>query len=522
MKYIGFAFALLFFTLTPSLHANHTSPGTVYVDDNCANTVTPTSTPTIDPTLTLTPTTTTTPTGTPNGTQTNPFCTIQDAVNHANNTDTIRVAPGTYPESVNVTKSVKLLGPQADKDARTRVDSAVVEPEAVVGIATGAFQINADNVMINGFTIQGVTSGLSAGVHTTSSNSGHLIYNNIIQDNSMGVYLNSNGEDTSRVRRNAFLNNDQPGAAGGTGIYSDQGLRDAEIARNRFVNNPNVSVLIGATQSLITPTTTPTSNWMTLNRDIDIERNQSNNTGAFAYLLSTSDSEISRNTIDDVNEASVIFLGGGNRNIEVSRNEMNAGTGSFSGIRVRGDQGFGPNQGLEMSRNVIQNVGDYGIGFAPNAIVGNNTIVERNEIARAGLGGPDAGDGINIDVGNNNLRVERNVANFNGRDGIRVGSTNLRIERNSMQANTEHDAHDLTTGSRTAGTANAWSRNECITDQPDGLCSSRPRLITPTVTPTVTPTLTPTVLPSATPTAAPTVTPTSVPPTPTDSPPTAV
>src|SRR5579862_5266295 len=82
--------------------------------------------------------------------------TIGAAILLASSGDTINVAAGTYNELVVISKTITLLGAQHGVDARTRT----VPPtsESMVGSGDGAFQIEADSVVIDGFTIQGVTN----------------------------------------------------------------------------------------------------------------------------------------------------------------------------------------------------------------------------------------------------------------------------------------------------------------------------------------------------------------------------
>ena len=62
---------------------------------------------------------------------------------------TIHVAAGTYTEQVQITRPLTLLGAQAGVDARTRSG-----PESVITYPKGPVQLLADDVTINGFTIE--------------------------------------------------------------------------------------------------------------------------------------------------------------------------------------------------------------------------------------------------------------------------------------------------------------------------------------------------------------------------------
>jgi hypothetical protein len=180
------------------------------------------------------------------------FTSINAAVAVATAGDTIKVCAGTYNEVVQVNKTLTILGAQATVDARTR--TAPITSESVVGSGNGAFQILADNVVIDGFTIQGVTNdpnqppftGLVAGIWTnpgfSGTSGGHQIRNNIIQNNIIGIELDNVGTLQTKVERNLIQNNNASGPDGGTGIDTNFGLSNAVIDSNKIVGHTNSGI----------------------------------------------------------------------------------------------------------------------------------------------------------------------------------------------------------------------------------------------------------------------------------------
>ncbi|HTD81197.1 MAG TPA: right-handed parallel beta-helix repeat-containing protein, partial [Thermoplasmata archaeon] len=249
------------------------------------------------------------------------FPTIQGAVNAASGGDTVRVDAGTYPEVVVVSKSITLLGAQVGVSGCGRSSSF----ESVVGTPNGAFQILANNVVIDGFTITGVDGGsgsssLGAGVWTTGTNSGHTIRNNIIAGNTIGVYLNSDGTSPSRVRDNAFDSNNVAGPGAGNAIYSDQGANDVTIRDNCFTGHDNAAMLfaggawLGNTQSGIT-----------------VRDNSFDNDAGGIVTWFASDLTITGNTWRDSLGTSV-FLGGDVSDVSITGNTFDSA--DFRGIRI--------------------------------------------------------------------------------------------------------------------------------------------------------------------------------------------
>src|SRR5439155_23389203 len=90
---------------------------------------------------------------------TNPgYATIGAAVAAAVSGDTIMVCPGLYAEQVQVNKNnLTLLGAQAGVDARTRPFVPDPTTQSIIDHPCGPVQFMADDVELNGFTVQGST-----------------------------------------------------------------------------------------------------------------------------------------------------------------------------------------------------------------------------------------------------------------------------------------------------------------------------------------------------------------------------
>ncbi len=276
------------------------------------------------------------------------YFTLSAAVAAASPGDTIKVCPGVYNELVQVDKTLTLLGAQAGVDARTR--AVPVTSESVVGSGDGAFQILADKVVIDGFTIQGVTNdptappftGLGAGIWTnpgfSGTQGGHQIRNNIVQNNIVGIYLNSACTFPTEVRFNLIKDNNNAGPASGNGIYSDVGLCNALIDNNKFSGHENSSVELVGTQSSIT-----------------ISNNELVGGGTFAseriVLANTTASSITGNFANGLTRPTgTIRLFGGNDTIAIDGNTLLNGV---IGIRVDDPFAIGPNSNVTGAGNCI-------------------------------------------------------------------------------------------------------------------------------------------------------------------------
>lgn len=382
------------------------------------------------------------------------FTTIQAAVTAAQPGDEIRVCAGTYTTTT-VDKSVKLSGATKVGNDRRCLDRTTGENparDAIVNGAAGApgFRVVANGVQIRGFTVQNATN--EAGISLSKAHSGSEIRENLIQENTFGVYLNSNGEKRSRVERNCFRDNNKPGSAAGNGVYSDQGVKRAEVEKNVFTGHENAAMIF------VGPLGTQS--------ELKLSRNLLTD-DAPIILAKVTGSEVSRN-VSVKSKGSGIFFGGNVSHVRVKENVLR--DGAFTGINLRTDSAnygtTGPNTDNVIEGNRVSGFGDAGIRLREGA---TRNVVRGNRVSRNGTG--DEGDGISLENADNNL-VRGNRSEANRRDGLRADSASSgnRIERNRMTRNREHDCHDDSTGTGTAGTANVWRGNQGATENRRGLC----------------------------------------------------
>ncbi len=157
------------------------------------------------------------------------YATIQAAVNAALAGAVITVDAGTYDETVTINKSLTIRGANYGKDGRgTR------SAESIVYATQTVFAVDANDVTIDGFTIEGNGANIGAqegaGVLMAPSIHGTQVLNNIIQNNVTGIYLSNNSNtDPALIQHNLIQNNFEAGnnwqlpvgENGSRGIYTD-------------------------------------------------------------------------------------------------------------------------------------------------------------------------------------------------------------------------------------------------------------------------------------------------------------
>jgi nitrous oxidase accessory protein len=186
------------------------------------------------------------------------YTSIQEAVNNAQNGDTIVVSPGIYRENINVTKEIAIISNpdlSDDKINRTYIIGAVP--------ANDVFSVRSNNVRIAGFHIVGGSSGMDMyqeaglsleGVQNCSLNNNTLVLNDlgIELNNSQGNFLDNNkiclgstgiilsGSNENKLSNNVVVTNDE-------GILLENSINNALM--NNTAESNDVGIFLSASRT---------------------------------------------------------------------------------------------------------------------------------------------------------------------------------------------------------------------------------------------------------------------------------
>jgi len=439
------------------------------------------------------------------------FTSIQAAVTVAAAGDTINVCPGNYtavtipagknglilnggflppvgplflPASLPAFNRLSCLDPfdPLNNSLQHSVVHGAPGPAGIGG--TPGFTVRANNVTISNFTVEG--AGENAGVNLARANSAHHVRGNVIQNNTFGVYFNSNGATPSDVSGNCIRNNNVAGAASGNGVYSDQGLSNAVIGQNIFTGHENASIIMVGGPAAATSQ----SNLQISNNEIVED--------APIILINTTASSITGNSSDD-SAGSGIFFGGNVDHVAVTANFIESC--AFTGINLRTSFVNVPNSNNTIAGNEVERCGDAGIRVRDGSH--HNTLTD-NEVNRSGAEGiglrdgahhntvsenhsqRNAGDGILLAeipiadggsaLGATDNIVSNNHSDRNVRDGLHADVKSIRntIRGNRMR---EHfapffDCHDET-GITATNVQNTWLADIGTRSSPQGICQPK-------------------------------------------------
>ena len=281
------------------------------------------------------------------------YLTIQDAVN-VSLCSTINVAAGTYAENVSIGRTLILNGAQVGVDARTRSGS-----ESTINGGGANITITADNVIVNGFTLNGPVSQGTAAIVMMGSNTGEAIKNNIINNPGRAAAFNT----SQTVFSKNLVNNTY--ATAGDGFQANTSpVQDLTISDNTFggangnIYNADITIIEG-------------------NSNVTVSGNVSNSDGTLIALFKTNGGTITKNTVIGDGISSAIYIGGGNNNVTVSGNKVSS---AGSAVNVANSFGVGANSGVTITGNTLNN-NTTGVKIGATAVVSAGTVVaHRNSI----------------------------------------------------------------------------------------------------------------------------------------------
>jgi parallel beta-helix repeat protein len=158
----------------------------------------------------------------------NNYTTIQEAINHATDGDTVFVyaVSSPYVEHVLVNRSIDLIGENKD--------TTVIDGSGVGDVVL----LSADNVTLSGFTVQhsGDNPKVDAGIESRSNRS--TIFGNIvIQNGRYGVGILLNGSSDALVYNNFISEN------GNEGVFLEKSI-DVIVRDNLITRNGHCAIVI--------------------------------------------------------------------------------------------------------------------------------------------------------------------------------------------------------------------------------------------------------------------------------------
>ena len=157
------------------------------------------------------------------------YTTIQEAIDEAIPGDTIEVAAGTYNEALIVDKSISLVGAKANVDPR---GGAWTSGVSVIfpGSGNTGIDIQASNVTVNGFEVQGGVYGIYIGY--VDVNNVIISYNDLHSNSKYGLQAIGIGSDISWI--DVSLNYIRDNGRNGLKLVD---VTDCVVDSNEFAGN---------------------------------------------------------------------------------------------------------------------------------------------------------------------------------------------------------------------------------------------------------------------------------------------
>jgi len=363
------------------------------------------------------------------------YTTIQQAVTAAEAGDKILVCPGLYLGTVLVTESNLRI------EAQGAPGEVVLQGTGAVG-ELGFQLLNTTGVVLQGFTVQGFGRA-QIRIEGGSGNTGRKnVTRGAVVNDGIQVTGSSNSVASANVvEHNTSHGNKEDGIYVGviTDILPFHPASDNIIRHNEtFENSQHGINLFGSGPGNV------------------IFGNRSHDNAQRGISNASHGNEIKYNHVFANGLNGILVV---NSSDVTVRNNRAEGNGS-NGIAVTATV-----NNVAANNVVTQNLSDENAASGVLLNGATSSVVEKNLLVR-NL------DGIRIFNNAAGNSIQSNYVWRSGRDGIRaeVASSNNTIERNIVVNSVEHDAHDDSVGTGTAGTANFWTDNHCQTENRLTLC----------------------------------------------------
>jgi parallel beta-helix repeat protein len=434
------------------------------------------------------------------------FSFINNAIYAANPGDWIRVAPGTYREAIVINKPLRIEGAMFNRPAtqRNRLSNFSPAQESILVLGPNLLELSplyntivtvkSANVVLDGFTIQGVgSSDYRVGVGATSASEFSLL-NTRIENTTVGVSIGAMSNVT--IQGNAFLNNQTytsldpnvPSKAG-QGISGDTATA-VSILSNVFAGNQAQGISLGKPNQVQQQVDEPDQTAYVTNVNIS--------SNSFNASLSNQPS------------------GGGillQNATTLTLNKNTIAGGSQFGIALDAQDGIQSGFPTSISQNSISGVAGDGLFISNSllrAVVENNTIANntgngvvlseignfinafnvfrKNRVSNNALSGFLLYFAIGNSLESNTLsanrygivvsdsqdnQIKHNSIQSSNIDGIYVNesaSGNV-FTGNKVQSSIGFDIQDVSVGNGTSGTSNVYRSNKALKTNPVGLGS---------------------------------------------------
>ena len=269
------------------------------------------------------------------------YATIQAAVSTPTCT-TVNVAAGSYTDNVVIGHPLTLNGAQVGVDARTRSGS-----ESIINGGIGPnITITADNVTVDGFTLNGPVSSGTAAIVMQTGNTGETIQNNIVNNPGRAASITT----SNTVFRQNVVNNVFATATDGFQANSSP-ISNLTISDNNFggangaIYNADITVIEG-------------------NSNVVVSGNKATTDGTLIALFKTNGARITGNTVVGDRASSAIYIGGGDSNVTVSGNKVSS---AGSAVKVTNSFGDGANSDVTINGNSLSGNTVFGISNDPSS-----------------------------------------------------------------------------------------------------------------------------------------------------------